>query len=205
MKALAELAAADSGNVDLAKLAGTRALELLERLQNVPAIQTSAEADRVIGYVRKLQQAHAVLVSERDTLAKPLRKIANSISKRWKPSIDAYEAAIKILRDAHGAFMSSRQLAAQLELEGAVDTEQIAKVVEIMAPPTEGTHQRTTWHCEVTDPRAFFDFVRQAGDPARWATPNAAELNAHARKSRGTEPIPGTREYSKTTTIVSKQ
>ena len=156
-------------------------------------VNTPVDADTATEALRQLRARRKQIEAERDRVSKPLRALATENSRYWKPAIDAYSAAETAINRALTAFETTRQARAKAALVASAPPEQIAEVVELMAPRPEGTHQRTYYSARVTDASKV---------PAEYMIPDQAALDALARAKKDGFAVPGVELVRDVLTVV---
>jgi len=129
--------------------------------------------------------------TERDSVAKPLRKIATRVSSRWKPAIDAADAAINTLKAAVKAYRDqvaaeqARALqAAAVEQDPETARAEIARTVQATAPVPSTLSERTVWKWEIEDASKI---------PADYYLLDEQRISREVRASKEHTKIPGIR------------
>ncbi len=131
--------------------------------------------------------------AERDSMAKPLRKIATTISQKYKPAIDEGNRAIAHLKAALLKFGAAEQERQRVALQEATTQAEVQTAVATLAPAPAGLSTRDRWDWEVDDESLV---------PRKYWIIDTARIARMVRETKGETSIPGIKVIHNKTAVL---
>lgn len=156
-------------------------------------ITTSELAQWAITTAHQVRTQKRTLEEQRDVIAKPLRALASSHTRRWKPSIDLLEDVHKKLIGAAMAYQRQERARQAEALKTATTQVEVAQAVAVLAPKPAGLQERETWGWEVVD---------RAKVPAEYLLLDEKRLSREARERKAELAIPGIKPVRNVTGVL---
>lgn len=178
----------------LATLAHTDAQSILAYVQTLPRIDDQAQLAAVAQLeVDTIRPRLKAVTEERDLGAKPLRALAATIAKRWKPAIDILTQSREIARALISDYQTRIAAEAQAALPAATTPAEVqAATSAVVAPPPDSVSGRQNWVAIVTDITIV---------PGEYFLLDTARLAREAKAMKSGLSIPGIRAENKPTVV----
>lgn len=164
-----------------------RAIALAE-LQHARDVEIEGSSAQLMERARLLRDAERKAENERKAANAPLRAGIRANDARWKPAVEGFREAGRLLREKITQFELGRAEQAQALLGPSTSAEELPAIVALAAPRPDGVVITTRWTAEVTDLREYLRWVIEQPDPERWVSPSTASLNAYAREKHAAPP-----------------
>lgn len=156
-------------------------------------VTDSAGAQWAVDAAKQIREQRRELEAERDSVAKPLRKLASDHSKRWKPAIDTLDRVERHLKNEALLFQVEERERQAAALKAATSQEEVADAVAVLAPKPDGLQERESWSWEVTD-------ISQI--PREYWVLDKFRIDREAREQKGALNVPGIRAVRRTTAVL---